>query len=100
MSEEYQRIEVITGVARSRQWPTEAKLRIIEDSFEPGETVSSADRLGQQRPEPMQPPRAISVRWSWKRRRMAGFRFRHEAESNRHRLPVEGQRQWDDAICE
>lgn len=41
MSEEYQRIEVITGVARRRHWSTEAKLRIIEESFEPGETVSS-----------------------------------------------------------
>jgi transposase len=44
MSEEYQRIEVITGVARRRQWSTEAKLRIIEESFEPGETVSSVAR--------------------------------------------------------
>src|SRR5690349_14348463 len=44
MSEDYQRIEVITGVARRRHWSTEAKLRIIEDSFEPGETVSSVAR--------------------------------------------------------
>ena len=44
MSEDYQRIEVITGVARRRQWSTEAKLRIIEESFEPGETVSSVAR--------------------------------------------------------
>ena len=44
MSEEYQRIEVITGVARRRHWSTEAKLRIIEESFEPGETVSSVAR--------------------------------------------------------
>ena len=44
MSEEYQRIEGITGVARRRHWSTEAKLRIIEESFEPGETVSSVAR--------------------------------------------------------
>ena len=44
MSEDYQRIAVITGVARRRQWSTEAKLRIIEKSFEPGETVSSVAR--------------------------------------------------------
>ena len=44
MSEDYQRIEVITGVARRRRWSTEAKLRIIEESFEPGETVSSVAR--------------------------------------------------------
>lgn len=44
MSEEYHRIEVITGTARRRSWPTEAKLRIIEESFEPGATVSSVAR--------------------------------------------------------
>ena len=44
MSEEYQRIELITGTARRRHWSTEQKPRIIEESFEPGETVSSAAR--------------------------------------------------------
>ncbi len=44
MSEEHQRIEVITGTARRRSWPTEAKLRIIEESLEPGATVSSVAR--------------------------------------------------------
>jgi transposase len=44
MSEDYQRIEVITGMARRRHWSTEQKLRIIEESFEPGETVSSVAR--------------------------------------------------------
>ena len=44
MSEDYQRIEVITGAARRRHWSTEQKLRIIEESFEPGETVSSVAR--------------------------------------------------------
>ena len=44
MSEEYQRIELITGKARRWHWSTEQKLRILEESFEPGETVSSAAR--------------------------------------------------------
>jgi len=44
MSEDYQRIELITGVAGRRHWSTERKLRIIEESFEPGETVSSVAR--------------------------------------------------------
>lgn len=44
MSKDYQRIEVITGAARRRHWSTEQKLRIIEESFEPGETVSSVAR--------------------------------------------------------
>jgi len=44
MSDDYQRIELITGTARRRYWSTEQKLRIIEQSFEPGETVSSVAR--------------------------------------------------------
>jgi transposase len=44
MSNEYRRIEVITGEARRRHWTTEQKLRIIEESFQAGETVSSSAR--------------------------------------------------------
>src|SRR6218665_116440 len=44
MSNEYRRIEVITGDVLRRRWTTEQKLRIIEESFEPGETVSSTAR--------------------------------------------------------
>ena len=45
MSEkDYQRIEVITGSARRRRWSTEQKLRIIEDSYEPGTAVSEVAR--------------------------------------------------------
>ncbi|RXT44750.1 hypothetical protein B5V01_16620 [Mesorhizobium erdmanii] len=32
---------MITGAARRLHWSTEQKLRIIEESFVPGETVSS-----------------------------------------------------------
>jgi len=44
MSDDYQRIELITGTPRRRRWTTEQKLQIIEESFEPGETVSSTAR--------------------------------------------------------
>lgn len=45
MSEkDYQRIEVITGSSRRRRWSTEQKLRIIEDSYEPGASVSEVAR--------------------------------------------------------
>ena len=44
MADDYQRIELITGTARRRLWTTEQKLRIIEASFELGETVSSVAR--------------------------------------------------------
>jgi transposase len=39
-----QRIEVITGPARRRRWSTEQKLRIIEESDEPGTLVSEIAR--------------------------------------------------------
>lgn len=42
--EEFQRIEVITGVARRRRWSAEQKLRIVEESFTTGESVSVVAR--------------------------------------------------------
>lgn len=44
MSDDYQRIEVITGTPRRRRWTAEQKIRIIEESYEPGETVSAVAR--------------------------------------------------------
>lgn len=44
MADDYRRIELITGEARRRHWTTEQKLQIIEESFIPGETVSSVAR--------------------------------------------------------
>ena len=41
---EYQRIEVITGPARRRRWSTDRKLRIIEESYAPGASVSEVAR--------------------------------------------------------
>jgi transposase len=40
MSDDYQRIELITGAARRRRWTKEQKLWIIEASYAPGESVS------------------------------------------------------------
>ena len=44
MSDDYQRIEVITGTARRRRWTTNEKLRIVAASFESGETISAVAR--------------------------------------------------------
>ena len=44
MSDDYRRIELITGTVRRRHWTTEQKLLIIGESFQSGETVSSAAR--------------------------------------------------------
>lgn len=42
MSNDFRRIELLKGDARRRRWTTE--LTIMEQSFEPGETVSSTAR--------------------------------------------------------
>jgi len=44
MSKDFRRLELITGDVGRRRWTTEQKLQIIEESFGPGETVSSAAR--------------------------------------------------------
>ena len=44
MSDDYQRIELITGEARRRHWTTQQKLAIIEESMARGKTVSAVAR--------------------------------------------------------
>lgn len=44
MSNEYRHVELLTGDVRRRRCTTEQKLTMIEQSFEPGETVSSTAR--------------------------------------------------------
>lgn len=44
MSDDFQRIGVITGTARRRRWTVEDKLRIVEESLQPGMTVSCVAR--------------------------------------------------------
>ena len=43
-NETRQRVEVITGLAGRRYWPAHEKLRIIEESLAPGESVSAVAR--------------------------------------------------------
>ena len=44
MSDDYQRIEVITGTARRRRWSTEEKLRLVEETLNSTESISSIAR--------------------------------------------------------
>ena len=44
MSDDYQRIEVITGAARRRRWTTEEKLRIVDETLRMGESISIVAR--------------------------------------------------------
>ena len=43
-NDDIRRVEVITGIARRRYWPAHEKLRIIEESLTPGESVSAVAR--------------------------------------------------------
>ena len=49
MSDDYQRVEIITGTPRRRRWTAEQKLRIVEESHQSGESISAVAR----RPEPV-----------------------------------------------
>ena len=40
MSDDHQRIEVITGAAPRRRWSTEEKLRIVDETLRSGESLS------------------------------------------------------------
>ena len=44
MSEDYRRVEIITGKARRRRWSTQDKLRMIEETLLPGESISAVAR--------------------------------------------------------
>ena len=44
MSDDYQRIEIITGAARRRRWTTTEKLRIVEEALHSGESLSAVAR--------------------------------------------------------
>jgi transposase len=44
MSEEYQRIEIITGMERRRRWSAAEKLRIVEETLSSGDSVSAVAR--------------------------------------------------------
>jgi transposase len=44
MSEGVQRIEVITSVQRRRRWSVAEKVRLVEETFEPGMSVSFVAR--------------------------------------------------------
>ena len=44
MTSTYDRVEVITSVQRRRRWSTEEKVRIVEETYLPGNTVSLVAR--------------------------------------------------------
>ena len=44
MSEEYQRIEIITGSGRRRRWTAAQKLRMVEETWQNGESISEVAR--------------------------------------------------------
>jgi len=44
MSDDYQRVKIITGTPRRRRWTAEQKLRIVEESHQSGESMSAVTR--------------------------------------------------------
>jgi transposase len=44
MSDDYRRVEVITGTARRRRWTTQEKLRIVDEALSGGDSLSAVAR--------------------------------------------------------
>jgi transposase len=44
MSEEVRRVEVITSVQRRRRWSVAEKIRLVEETLEPGMSISFVAR--------------------------------------------------------
>jgi transposase len=58
MSDTFLKVEVITGVARSRRFSTELKLALVADSMQPGMSVSYVTRRHGLSP-------SLVFRWRW-----------------------------------
>ena len=56
------RVEVITSVQRRRRWPTAEKIRLVEETMQPGMSVSSGPASG----------RRSSLLFNWRRRMLEG----------------------------
>jgi transposase len=65
MSDEVQRVEVITSVQGRRRWSVAAKIRLVEETLEPGMSVSFVARKHGISP---------SLLFSWRRRMAEGGR--------------------------
>jgi transposase len=57
------RVEVITSVQRRRRWPTAEKIRLIEETMQPGMSVSDVARRAGVAP---------SLLFNWRRRMLEG----------------------------
>ena len=65
MSDEVQRVEVITSVQRRRRWSVAEKIRLVEETLQPGLSVSFVTRKHSISP---------SLLFNWRRRMAEGGR--------------------------
>lgn len=52
MSDTFSKVEVITGVARRRRFPTDLKLAIVAETMQPGMSISYVSDQGERKPVP------------------------------------------------
>jgi hypothetical protein len=52
MSDTFSKVEVITGVARRRRFPTDLKLAIVAETMQPGMAISYVSDQGERKPVP------------------------------------------------
>lgn len=63
MSKSVERVEIITGTHRRRRWSADEKVRLVEETMQPGMTVSAVARLHGVSP---------SLLFGWRRRMAEG----------------------------
>ena len=83
------RVEVITGVPGRRHWPAHEKLRIVEESLVPGESVSVAARRNGVAPNPL-----------FRRRRLMAERGAMAVGSNEPVVAASEARKLEDRVHE
>ncbi len=89
MSKPIERVEIITGIQRRRRYTAEEKVRLVEQTMQPGTTVSAVARLHGVSP---------SLLFQWRRRMSEGG---HEAvRADEEVVPVSRVRELENRIRE
>ena len=95
MSQPIDRVEIITGTHRRRRYTAEEKVRLVEQTMQPGVTVSAVARLHGLISFGAQPP---SLLFQWRRRMSEGG---HEAvRADEEVVPVSCVRELENKVRE
>ena len=95
MSKPIERVEIITGIQRRRRYTADEKVRLVEQTMQPGMTVFAVARLHGLISFGAQPP---SLLFQWRRRMSEGG---HEAvRADEEVVPVSRVRELENKVRE